>query len=80
MKLILCIAREEDANRLIERLVEQEFRATRIPTSGGFLKRGNSTVVVGVEDYHVDSILELARDSATHANIFVLDVARYERL
>lgn len=80
MKLILCIAREDDANRLIERLVEQEYRATRIPTSGGFLKRGNSTVVVGVEDYHVDSILELARDSTTHANIFVLDVARYERL
>ena len=80
VKLILCITREDDANRLIERLVEQEFRATRIPTSGGFLKRGNSTVVIGVEDYAVEAILELARDVATHANIFVLDVARYERL
>ncbi|HEX5414337.1 MAG TPA: cyclic-di-AMP receptor [Chloroflexota bacterium] len=80
MKLILCITREGDANRLIERLIEQEFRATRIPTSGGFLKRGNSTVVVGVEDYHVDAVLQVARDTAAHANVFVLDVARYERL
>lgn len=80
MKLILCILREEDANRLIDRLVDAEFRATRIPTSGGFLKRGNSTIVVGVEDHLVESVLTLTRDTATHANVYVLDVARHERL
>ena len=80
MKLILCITREDDANRLIDRLVDQEYRATRIPTSGGFLKRGNSTVVIGVEDHLVESVLSMTRETATHANVFVLDVARHERL
>lgn len=80
MKLILSISRDDEASRLIDRLVDREFRATRIPTSGGFLKRGNSTVVIGVEDHRVDGVLALIREELTHANVFVLDVGRYEKL
>ena len=80
MKLILSITRDEDATHLIEALVEHEFRATRINTAGGFLKRGNSTVVVGVEDERVDDVVGLIRQSTQHANVFVMNVARYERL
>ncbi len=80
MKLILSITRDEDANQLIEALIEREFRATRIKTAGGFLKKGNATVVVGVEDERVSDVLGLIRQSTEHANVFVLNVARYERL
>ncbi len=80
MKLILSITRDEDATHLIEALIENEFRATRINTAGGFLKRGNSTVVVGVEDERVDDVVGLIRQSTEHANVFVMNVARYERL
>jgi uncharacterized protein YaaQ len=80
MKLVLSVTRDEDATHLIEALVDHEFRATRINTAGGFLKRGNSTVVVGVEDERVDAVVSLIRQSTEHANVFVLNVARYERL
>jgi len=80
VKLVLSITRDEDATRLIDALVDHEYRATRINTAGGFLKKGNSTVVVGVEDEHVDDILGLIRQTTEHANIFVLNVKRFERL
>lgn len=80
MKLILSITRDEDATHLIEQLVDHEYRATRINTAGGFLKRGNSTVVVGVEDDRVDDVVGLIRQTTEHASVFVMNVARYERL
>ena len=78
--MVLSITREEDANRLIDALVDREYRATRINTAGGFLKKGNSTVVVGVEDDRVDDILSLIRQTTEHASVFVLNVKRFERL
>jgi uncharacterized protein YaaQ len=80
VKLVLSITRDEDATRLIDALVDHEYRATRINTAGGFLKRGNSTVFVGVEDEHVDDVLGLIRQTTEHANVFVLNVRRFERL
>jgi len=80
LKLILATTRSEDANPLIDSLMEHEFRATRINSAGGFLKKGNCTVVIGVDAEYVDDVLRLIRGSTTHANVFVLDVARYERL
>jgi uncharacterized protein YaaQ len=80
VKLVLSITRDEDATRLIDALVDHEYRATRINTAGGFLKKGNSTVVVGVEDDRVDDILGLIRQTTEHANVFVLNVKRFERL
>jgi uncharacterized protein YaaQ len=80
VKLVISITRDEDANQLIDALVDHEFRATRINSAGGFLKRGNSTVVVGVDDEKVDTILSLIRQSTEHANVFVMNVKRFERL
>jgi uncharacterized protein YaaQ len=80
VKLVLSITRDDDATRLIDALVDHEYRATRINTAGGFLKKGNSTVVVGVEDDRVDDILGLIRQTTEHANVFVLNVKRFERL
>lgn len=80
MKLVLSITRDEDANHLIESLIDHEYRSTRINTAGGFLKKGNSTVVVGVEDERVDELVRLIRQSTEHANVYIMNVARYERL
>ncbi|MGH2460875.1 MAG: cyclic-di-AMP receptor [Chloroflexota bacterium] len=80
MKLILATTRDESAGKLIDRLVEHEFRATQIKSVGGFLKRGNSTVVVGIDDEYVDDVLKLIRESASPANVYVVNLARYERI
>ena len=57
MKLVMSIVRDQDAGRVIDALVAREFRATRINTAGGFLKRGNATLLVGVQDEEVDEVV-----------------------
>ncbi len=59
MKLVVAIVQREDAGGLIDALTNRGHKATRINTAGGFLKEGNSTVLVGVEDEAVDGVLKL---------------------
>jgi uncharacterized protein YaaQ len=59
MKLVTAIVHSEDASTLVDALLEKEYRATRVNSSGGFLKQGNATILVGVEDNQVDAVLEL---------------------
>jgi uncharacterized protein YaaQ len=61
MKLVVAIVHSEDAGVLVDALLEREFRATRLQSSGGFLKQGNATVIVGVEDDEVDEVLGIVR-------------------
>ncbi len=63
MKLLLAIVQSEDAPGLIERLTERGFRATRINTAGGFLKASNTTVLLGIDDDQVESVLDLIKQN-----------------
>ena len=63
MKLVVAIVRDQDAGRAIDNLIGREYRATRINTAGGFLKRGNATILIGVEDEQVDDVLEVLQDT-----------------
>jgi uncharacterized protein YaaQ len=59
MKLVTAIVHAEDAGELVDALLEKEYRATRLNSSGGFLKQGNATILIGVDDDQVDAVLEL---------------------
>ncbi len=61
MKLIWAIVQNNDAGRAIQALVEQGHRVTRINTVGGFLRRGNVSLLVGVEPEQVDQAIETLR-------------------
>lgn len=50
MKLIIAIVQDEDASRLINALMMEDYRVTKLATTGGFLRAGNTTLLVGVED------------------------------
>ncbi len=97
MKLIIAvITQNEDANNVIDGLLEAEFRATRLASTGGFLRRGNTTVMIGVEDTQVDTVIDIIRRrtrgraqsgdgggapvQTAAATVFVLDLEGYERL
>ncbi len=80
MKLIVAIVKDEHANRVIDALTASEYQSTRIQTAGGFLKRGNATILVGVDDHRVDDALAVIRSHADTATIFVLNVLRHVRL
>ncbi len=80
MKLVIAIMKEDEANSFVDSLMDQEYRATRINTAGGFLKRGNSTVLIGVEDHQVDDVMNLVKSAIDSATVFVVNVLRHERL
>jgi uncharacterized protein YaaQ len=65
MKLIVAIVHNEDAGALVDALLDNEYRATRLHSSGGFLKQSNATIIVGVEDAQVDPVVELVRANCT---------------
>ena len=50
MKLIISIVQDVDSENLIQRLNEEGFRVTKISSTGGFLKAGNTTLLSGVEE------------------------------
>jgi uncharacterized protein YaaQ len=63
MKLIMSIVNTDDARDLIEALMRSGHRATTISTTGGFLREGNATILSGVEDDQVASVLEIIREN-----------------
>jgi uncharacterized protein YaaQ len=62
MKLILAVIQKEDEDVLSDALEANNVGATRIGSSGGFLRAGNVTLMVAVDDARVDMVLELMRE------------------
>jgi uncharacterized protein YaaQ len=63
VKLIVAIVHHEDAGILVDALLDKEYRATRLHSSGGFLKQSNATIILGVDDAKVDDVLGVIRSS-----------------
>ncbi len=64
-RLVLAVVSNDDANPVQAALVGDEFRVTRINTSGGFLRRGNVTLLIGVAEREVLSVIEIIRANVT---------------
>lgn len=62
MKMVFAVVQDQDANHLVESLLEADFRATKLATTGGFLREGNTTLMIGVEDERLDDVLDIIRD------------------
>ena len=63
-KLIISVVQNEDADAVVDALLEEEFRATRLASTGGFLRRGNTTLMIGADESQVDYVLDLIRQTA----------------
>ena len=57
MKLIIAIVQDEDASRLISSLMNEGYSATKLATTGGFLRSGNTTLLLGVDDNKFDGAM-----------------------
>jgi len=63
MKLIMAIVSDEDSNILSDSLNNDGFGATKLCSSGGFLKSGNTTFIIGTDDNRVERALDIIRDT-----------------
>ncbi len=88
MKLIIAIIKDEDNDSVSSALTEEKFRVTFIASTGGFLRSGRSTLLIGVEDEEVKKALEIIRENCKkpdkakekRATIFVLKVDQFTQL
>lgn len=63
MKLVICIVQDQDAGSLIDDLTQKEYRVTKLSSTGGFLKAGNTTLLIGVEDNEVPAVLDIVEEN-----------------
>ena len=61
MKLIITIVHSDDADALIHALQDKSHRCTRVSTTGGFLREGNATILIGTDADQVEDILAIIR-------------------
>jgi uncharacterized protein YaaQ len=87
LKLLLSILDDRSAGRVADALVAKRYGVTRINTVGGFLRRGNATLLVGVEDEQVDEAIQLMREAYGASSgdpqagpVFVVPVAKDLRM
>jgi uncharacterized protein YaaQ len=88
MKLIIAILRDVDHEPVSRALTAKGFRVTLIASTGGFLRRGSTTLLIGVDDQQVEEGLQLIRENCAppsepetpRGTVFVLPVDKYTRL
>ena len=61
MKIIIGIVQNDDSRNLLNHLMEAGFRATVIATTGGFLREGNSTILIGTD--RVDEAIRIITEN-----------------
>jgi len=64
MKLIMAIVNSDDAQSVIKSLTQEGFLITKLATTGGFLMAGNVTIMTGVEDDLVDTVINIIRETS----------------
>ncbi|WP_129632278.1 cyclic-di-AMP receptor [Candidatus Oscillochloris fontis] len=80
MKLLIFVTEDAHADATVDALVGQGLRVTQLATTGGFLRRGNTTLLVGLEDNQVERTVGIVRQAAPGTLALTMDLERYERL
>lgn len=95
MKMIIVIVKDNEADALIRALTSSEYRVTRIASTGGLLRSGVVTLLMGVEDPKVDAAVALVRETISagarrperpggltekRATLFVVPISRFEHV
>ncbi|HHV46261.1 MAG TPA: hypothetical protein GXX53_05130 [Tissierellia bacterium] len=69
MKLVIAIVQDQDASALIDDLTDHEYGVTKLASTGGFLKSGNTTLLIGVEDNEIEEVLRLIESNCKTRDI-----------
>ena len=87
MKIILAVIRDSDEAHVVEQLVDRGIRVTRMASTGGFLHRGNVTLMIGVEEEQLQTVVDLVKKTCTTADgfenravLFVLNAVDFHKV
>lgn len=62
MKLVVAVVNKEDSSALVGKLNKAGFMSTKLSTTGGFLRAGNVTLLIGIEDERVDDCIGIMNE------------------
>lgn len=86
MKMMIVIVKDNDADILTQAFTASNFRVTRVASTGGFLRSGVVTMLLGVDDNQVDAAIQVVRNSlptkadTKRATLFVVPVNHFEQV
>jgi uncharacterized protein YaaQ len=87
VKLIYAIIHEKDSEDAIEAFIKHGFTVTRMASTGGFLRYGNVTLLIGAQPEQIEQVVKFLKDHCSPtspnqhaATIFVLDMPIYKKL
>jgi uncharacterized protein YaaQ len=69
MKLVIAIVQDEDARGLVDALKDKKIGATKLSSTGGFLRQGNRTVLIGVEEERVEEVMDIIGENCREREI-----------
>ena len=75
MKLIIAIVQDEDAARLVSNLMNEGYSVTKLATTGGFLRGGNTTLMIGVEEENLELALSDIREKSSRRHTVTVPAA-----
>lgn len=94
MKLMIAIVNDDYINKVIKVLMKNKVRTTKLSSTGGFLKAGNTTLLIGAEDENIDLVVDMIRHeckstkvqegdkeiTVSGANLFIMDIDQYLKI
>jgi uncharacterized protein YaaQ len=94
MKLAIAIIQDEYINKVMKALMAEKIRATKLSSTGGFLKSGSTTLLIGIEEDEINNLIEIIKSQCKTkkikdgeseitiggANIFIMDIDKHMRI
>lgn len=94
MKLAIAIIQDEYITKVMKALTAEKIRSTKLSSTGGFLKSGSTTLIIGIEDDKIDFLVDIIKDQCQSkqvkngeseitvggANIFIMDIDKHMRI
>lgn len=65
MKMVLAIVNYDDAGDVASNLTHAGFSITKLATTGGFLKAGNVTMLIGLDDARLTECIDIIREHSS---------------
>jgi uncharacterized protein YaaQ len=71
VKLVYAIVSDEDSTHLISEMNKAGHRVTKLASSGGFLRSGNSTLMIGTDDEKLEDVLNIIRKFSSSRKVSI---------
>jgi len=87
MKLILAVVRDVDTEPILNNLLPKGYRVTRLASTGGFLRRGSTTLMIGIDEGTESEVIRLLKSAVGQPDpdqhritVFVLNAINFEQI